>query len=97
MPVSSALQFFQTLNTYSRLYPNKQAEVAQQLENLINGTTVPDTIIKKEKELLRTLLIQFCKLEFIVLSKPICFFFSKYGNITISIWIVIMKIATKLF
>ena len=37
------------------------------------------------------------KLEFIVLSKPICFFFSKYGNITISIWIVIMKIATKLF
>ena len=64
MPVSSALQFFQTLNTYSRLYPNKQAEVAQQLENLINGTTVPDTIIKKEKELLRALLIQFCKLEF---------------------------------
>ena len=39
----------------------------------------------------------FVKLEFIVLSKPICFFFSKYGNITISIWIVIMKIATKLF
>ena len=67
MPVSSALQFFQTLNTYSHLYPNKQAEVAQQLENLINGTTVPDTIIKKEKELLRALLIQFCKLEFIVL------------------------------
>ena len=33
MPVSSALQFFQTLNTYSRLYPNKQAEVAQQLDN----------------------------------------------------------------
>ena len=64
MPVSSALQFFQTLNTYSSLYPNKQAEVAQQLENLINGTTVPDTIIKKEKELLRALLIQFCKLEF---------------------------------
>ena len=58
------MQFFQTLNTYSRLYPNKQAEVAQQLENLINGTTVPDTIIKKEKELLRALLIQFCKLEF---------------------------------
>ena len=27
-----------TLNTYSHLYPNKQAEVAQQLENLINGT-----------------------------------------------------------
>ena len=52
-----------SLNTYSRLYPNKQAEVAQQLENLINGTTVPDTIIKKEKELLRALLIQFCKLE----------------------------------
>ena len=25
----------------------------RQLENLINGTTVPDTIIKKEKELLR--------------------------------------------
>ena len=68
MPVSSALQFFQTLNTYSRLYPNKQAEVAQQLENLINGTTVPDTIIKKEKELLRALLIQFCKLEFHELS-----------------------------
>ena len=65
MPVSSALQFFQTLNTYSHLYPNKQAEVAQQLENLINGTTVPDTIIKKEKELLRALLIQFCKLEFV--------------------------------
>jgi hypothetical protein len=63
VPVSSALQFFQTLNTYSHLYPNKQAEVAQQLENLINGTTVPDTIIKKEKELLRALLIQFCKLE----------------------------------
>ena len=40
---------------------------------------------------------QFQKLEFIVLSKPICFFFSKYGNIAISIWIVIMKIATKLF
>ena len=37
------------------------------------------------------------KSKFIVLSKPICFFFSKYGNITISIWIVIMKIATKLF
>ena len=32
-----------TLNTYSHLYPNKQAEVAQQLENLINGTTVPDS------------------------------------------------------
>ena len=47
------------------LAPNKQAEVAQQLENLINGTTVPDTIIKKEKELLRALLIQFCKLEVI--------------------------------
>ena len=58
MPVSSALQFFQTLNTYSRLYPNKQAEVAQQLENLINGTTVPDTIIKKEKELLGACLPQ---------------------------------------
>ena len=43
VPVSSALQFFQTLNTYSHLYPNKQAEVAQQLENLINGTTVPDS------------------------------------------------------
>ena len=40
---------------------------------------------------------EYGKLEFIVLSKPICFFFSKYGNITISIWIVIMKIATKLF
>ena len=65
---SSALQFFQTLNTYSRLYPNKQAEVAQQLENLINGTTVPDTIIKKEKELLRALLIQFCKLEFTLIN-----------------------------
>ena len=68
MPVSSALQFFQTLNTYSRLYPNKQAGVAQQLENLINGTTVPDTIIKKEKELLRALLIQFCKLEFTLIN-----------------------------
>ena len=68
MPVSSALQFFQTLNTYSRLYPNKQAEVAQQLENLINGTTVPDTIIKKGKELLRALLIQFCKLEFTLIN-----------------------------
>ena len=32
-----------TLNTYSHLYPNKQAEVAQQLENLINGTAVPDS------------------------------------------------------
>ena len=32
-----------TLNTYSHLYPNKQAEVAQQLENLINGTTVPNS------------------------------------------------------
>ena len=42
VPVSSALQFFQTLNTYSHLSPNKQAEVAQQLENLINGT-VPDS------------------------------------------------------
>ena len=40
---------------------------------------------------------EYGKLGFIVLSKPICFFFSKYGNITISIWIVIMKIATKLF
>ena len=45
MPVSSALQFFQTLNTYSRLYPNKQAEVAQQLENLINGTTDGDEVV----------------------------------------------------
>ena len=32
-----------TLNTYSHLYPNKQAEVAQQLENLINGTTASDS------------------------------------------------------
>ncbi len=32
-----------TLNTYSRLYPNKQAEVAQQLENLINETTALDS------------------------------------------------------
>ncbi|MFQ9979742.1 MAG: tyrosine-type recombinase/integrase [Clostridium cadaveris] len=32
-----------TLNTYSHLYPNKQVEVAQQLENIINGTTVPDS------------------------------------------------------
>ena len=32
-----------TLNTYSHLYPNKQAEVAQQLENIINGTAVPDS------------------------------------------------------
>ena len=32
-----------TLNTYSHLYPNKQAEVAQQLKNPINGTTVPDS------------------------------------------------------
>lgn len=31
-----------TLNTYSHLYPNKQAEVAEQLEKIINGTTVPD-------------------------------------------------------
>ena len=31
-----------TLNTYSHLYPNKQAEVAAQLENVINGTTVPN-------------------------------------------------------
>ena len=61
-----------TLNTYSHLYPNKQAEVAQQLENLINGTTVPDTIIKKEKELLRALLIQFCKLEFISSIQTSC-------------------------
>ncbi len=30
-----------TLNTYSHLYPNKQAEIAKQLENVINGT-VPD-------------------------------------------------------
>lgn len=30
------------LNTYSHLYPNKQAEVAEQLENIINGTSVPD-------------------------------------------------------
>ncbi len=29
-----------TLNTYSHLYPNKQAEVAAQLENVMNGTTV---------------------------------------------------------
>ena len=73
MPVSSALQFFQTLNTYSSLYPNKQAEVAQQLENLINGTTVPDTIIKKEKELLRALLIQFCKLEVVIVNHFLIF------------------------
>ena len=32
-----------TLNTYSHLYPNTQAEVAQQLKNPINGTTVPDS------------------------------------------------------
>lgn len=32
-----------TLNTYSHLYPNKQTEVAQQLENIINGITVPDS------------------------------------------------------
>ena len=32
-----------TLNTYGHLYPNKQAEVAQQLKNPINGTTVPDS------------------------------------------------------
>lgn len=31
-----------TLNTYSHLYLNKQAEVAEQLENIINGTIVPD-------------------------------------------------------
>ena len=31
-----------TLNTYSHLYPNKQAEVAAQLENVMNGTTVPN-------------------------------------------------------
>lgn len=31
-----------TLNTYSHLYPNKQSEVAAQLENIITGTTVPD-------------------------------------------------------
>ena len=60
MPVSSALQFFQTLNTYSHLYPNKQAEVAQQLENLINGTTVPDSsqladVANKKKNLRKTL------------------------------------------
>ena len=30
------------LNTYSHLYPNKQAEVAAQLENVMNGTTVPN-------------------------------------------------------
>ena len=30
-----------------------------------------DTIIKKEKELLRALLIQFCKLEFVYLRKNI--------------------------
>ena len=49
MPVSSALQFFQTLNTYSHLYPNKQAEVAQQLENLINGTTVEGEDLPQEE------------------------------------------------
>lgn len=53
-----------------------------------------DTTLKVENYII---VIEFYKLEFIVLSKPICFFFSKYGNITISIWIVIMKIATKLF
>jgi len=31
-----------TLDTYSHLYPNKQTEVAKQLENIINGTTVPN-------------------------------------------------------
>lgn len=31
-----------TLNTYSHLYPNKQAEIAQQLENVINGNISPD-------------------------------------------------------
>ncbi len=32
-----------TLNTYSHLYPNKQSEVAAQLESIINGTTVPNS------------------------------------------------------
>ena len=31
-----------------------------------------DTIIKKEKELLRALLIQFCKLEFTAVLKRCC-------------------------
>ena len=31
-----------TLNTNSHLYPNKQAEVATQLEKVMNGTTVPN-------------------------------------------------------
>lgn len=31
-----------TLNTYSHLYPNKQAEIALQLENVINGNITPD-------------------------------------------------------
>lgn len=31
-----------TLNTCSHLYPNKQAEVAEQLENIIKGIIVPD-------------------------------------------------------
>ena len=42
-----------TLNTYSHLYPNKQSEVAAQLESIINGTTVPNNIqfvaIEKKK------------------------------------------------
>ena len=32
-----------TLNTYSHLYPNKQSEVATQLESIINGTTFPNS------------------------------------------------------
>lgn len=44
-----------TLNTYSHLYPNKQAEVAAQLENVMNGTTVPNgsqfVANKREKSL----------------------------------------------
>ena len=35
------LYFFLTQD-HSHLYPNKQAEIAAQLENVINGTTVPN-------------------------------------------------------
>ena len=43
----------------------KVQEISPQIPILMSLLYHNDTIIKKEKELLRALLIQFCKLEFI--------------------------------
>ena len=43
----------------------KVQEISPQIPILMSLLYHNDTIIKKEKELLRALLIQFCKLEFL--------------------------------